>query len=459
MSYDAVFDLVSFTLEGTEISELDDLIEELVNEQALLEDDNLVHPLFPAFPKRHVCPLRTLVTARQTIVEQEDVTEHRTDMQGVAWREGELGRKAYRCYRNRFGPPMYMFYHGSRTLEENRQALDYANNEYFRFRYTDTNIHCSHRHPQLRNLVAATSKNDVYYLYENSIQHWSPQLRTSTTILGSPLRNAYTRVPHRITTMAAMDHNLLLGGEDGSFTFMNLQTCQKPVFGTFTDGEYLEINSIEMSHSRTGASHAYVSTNDYRVRCVDLNSLETYAEYPTEWFVNYTAQSPDAHMIAIVGDALDGQVLSVNSKEVIATLKGHQRFSFSCAWSPDSRMLATGSDDQSTCIYDTRKMSEPLHVLGSGIKESVRALRYSACGRYLIMAEERDYIHIVDTTSDYKQAQKIDFIGDISGISLTPDAEGLFVGVSSVDFSSLLEFERLYQGSDASQSDLWGSFY
>lgn len=54
--------------------------------------------------------------------------------------------------------------------------------------------------------------------------------------------------------------------------------------------------------------------------------------------------------------------------------------------------------------------------------------------------EERDYIHIVDTTSDYKQAQKIDFIGDISGISLTPDAEGLFVGVSSVDFSYVLLF-------------------
>lgn len=55
--------------------------------------------------------------------------------------------------------------------------------------------------------------------------------------------------------MTAMDHNLLVGGEDGSFTFMNLQTCEKPVFGTFTDGEYLEINSIEMSHSRTGGKN------------------------------------------------------------------------------------------------------------------------------------------------------------------------------------------------------------
>ncbi|KAF9429769.1 hypothetical protein BGZ94_009537 [Podila epigama] len=226
--------------------------------------------------------------------------------------------------------------------------------------------------------------------------------------------------------MAAMDDTLLLGGEDGSFTCMNLRTREKPVVGSFTNGEYVEINSIEMSRSRSGAAHAY-----------------------------YVTQSPDGHMIAIVGDGEDGQVLSVNSKEVIATLKGHQRYSFSAAWSPDSRMLATGSDDQSTCIYDTRNMSEPVHILGSEIKESVRALRYSSCGRYLVMAEERDYIHIVDTASDYHDAQKIDFIGDVSGISLTPDGESLFAGVSSVDFSSILEFERLHEETGVFDRDPW----
>lgn len=123
----------------------------------------------------------------------------------LAWAEEKNARQGNRgllttlsnshllCCGSSFGTPMYMFYHGSRTLEEvtfpfqrsmphhihilciyvliftsfdpkNRQVLNYANNEYFRFRYTDTNIHCSHRHPQLRNLVVATSKNDVYYL-------------------------------------------------------------------------------------------------------------------------------------------------------------------------------------------------------------------------------------------------------------------------------------------------------
>ena len=91
-------------------------------------------------------------------------------------------------------------------------------------------------------------------------------------------------------------------------------------------------------------------------------------------------------MLAVVGDETEGHVMSVNSRENIATLKGHQRYSFSVAWSPDSRMLATGNDDRSTCIFDTRMLSSPVHILSRDIQESVRSLRYSSCGRYLAMA-------------------------------------------------------------------------
>jgi hypothetical protein len=52
--------------------------------------------------------------------------------------------------------------------------------------------------------------------------------------------------------MAAMDEFLMVGGEDGSFTFMNLQTCQDPVYDSFTTEHYLEVNGIEITRSRTG---------------------------------------------------------------------------------------------------------------------------------------------------------------------------------------------------------------
>ncbi|KAF9417573.1 hypothetical protein BGZ76_004509 [Entomortierella beljakovae] len=248
--------------------------------------------------------------------------------------------------------------------------------------------------------------------------------------------------------MAAKDNILLTGGEDGSLTFVNLDTCKNPILDSSTNGDTLEVNGIEISHSRTGRLHAFVSTNDRVVKCLNMDTLKTYATYDTDWFVNYTSQSPDGHMIGLVGDNDDAKVMSVNSRETIATLTGHQRYSFSVAWSPDSTKIATGSDDCSTYIYDTRKMTDPLHILSKDIQYSVRSLRYSPCGRYLIMAEDRNFVHIVDTASDYKQAQKIDVIGDISGISLTPDGDSLFVGISNtVEFSSILEFEKIHTQS------------
>ncbi|KAF9084338.1 hypothetical protein BGX23_010598 [Mortierella sp. AD031] len=357
----------------------------------------------------------------------------------------------------------YTSYDKLAAIVENRKVINYTGNEFYRFRYTDTSVHCSHLHPQLRNLVYATSKNDVYYLYDNSIHHWSPQLRSSKTILGRPLKNLHSRIPNRITTMAAMDEFMMVGGEDGSFTFMNLRTCENPVYDSFTTEHFLEVNGIEITRSRTGTPLAYMSSNDHidhQLRCLDLTTLQVSATFPTAEFVNFASQSPDGHMLTLVGDEVNGQVMSVNSREKIATLKGHQRFCFSVAWSPDSRMLATGSDDRSTCIFDTRMLADPVHILSRDIQESVRSLRYSSCGRYLAMAEDRHYVHIVDTTTDYSQAQKIDFVGDISGISFTPDGEGLYIGVSSIDFSSLLEFEKIRPecaGSD--KNDQFSSFY
>ncbi|KAF9933612.1 hypothetical protein FBU30_005051 [Linnemannia zychae] len=337
-------------------------------------------------------------------------------------------------------PPAYqfMFYDKFPRLVENRKEINYDGNEFYRFRYTDTNVHCSHRHPQLRNLVYATSKNDVYYLYDNSIQHWSPQCRSSRTILGRPLRNQHSRVPNGVTTMAAMDEFLMVGGEDGSYTFMNLQTCENPIYDSFTTEHFLEINGIEITRSRTGAPIAYMSSNDHidhKLRCLDLKTLQVIKTFPASTFANFASQSPDGHMLALVSDDVNGQVMSVNSQELIATLKGPQRHCFAVAWSPDGRMLATGSDDRSTYIYDTRMLSDPVHILSREIQDSVRSLRYSSCGRYLAMAEDRHYVHIVDTTTDYSQAQKLDFVGDISGISFTPDGESLYIGVSSIDFS------------------------
>ncbi|KAF9969067.1 hypothetical protein BGZ73_008745 [Actinomortierella ambigua] len=258
--------------------------------------------------------------------------------------------------------------------------------------------------------------------------------------------------------MSTRNDCLLAAGEDGEFSMLNLRTCEPPVQGSLTGGRHVEVNSIEMSTSRSGASHAYITTNDHVVRNIDLETLSLLNTFPAEWFANYATQSPDKHMVCVVGDHVDGKIFSVNSREAIATLKGHTQFSFACAWTPDGRLVATGSDDMSVMVYDTRQMTWPLMTLTNDIHSSVRSMRYSDDGRFLYFAEDGDSVKIIDASTGYRKGQSIDFIGNIAGFAVTsPDSESLIIGASGQPYSSLLEFERSTADDDEDKDDPYWS--
>jgi hypothetical protein len=58
------------------------------------------------------------------------------------------------------------------------------------------------------------------------------------------------------------------------------------------------------------------------------------------------------------------------------------------------------------------------------------------------MAELADFIHIFDVESGYNKKQELDFFGEITGMSFSPDTEALFVGVHDRTYSSLLQYSR-----------------
>ena len=53
-------------------------------------------------------------------------------------------------------------------------------------------------------------------------------------------------------------------------------------------------------------------------------------------------------------------------------------------------------------------------------------MRFTSDGQYMAMAETCDFVHVYDVKKDFANAQKIDFFGDVSGISFSPDMESLF---------------------------------
>lgn len=126
---------------------------------------------------------------------------------------------------------------------------------------------------------------------------------------------------------------------------------------------------------------------------------------------------------------------------MIGTLQGHLDYSFASAWHPDGRVLATGNQDTTCRLWDIRNLSQSMAVL-KGRMGAIRGLKFSLDGRFMAMAEPADFVHIYETVADYSSAQEIDLFGEIAGISFSPDAESLFVGIADRTYGSLLEFSR-----------------
>lgn len=127
--------------------------------------------------------------------------------------------------------------------------------------------------------------------------------------------------------------------------------------------------------------------------------------------------------------------------QTIGTLKGHLDYSFASAWHPNGVTFATGNQDKTCRIWDTRKTSESVAVLRGNLG-AIRSIRFTSDGRYIAMAEPADFVHVYDTKTGYKKEQEIDFFGEISGISFSPDTESLFIGVWDRTYGSLLEYGR-----------------
>lgn len=90
-------------------------------------------------------------------------------------------------------------------------------------------------------------------------------------------------------------------------------------------------------------------------------------------------------------------------------LTGHQDYSFTCCWSPDNRYVATGNQDKTLRLYDTRDFTKPLHVFEAK-NSTFRATKFTDDGRYLCASEDIDYVHIFDA-QNFNNSQVIDYFG------------------------------------------------
>ncbi|KAI9193422.1 WD40-repeat-containing domain protein [Polychytrium aggregatum] len=385
-------------------------------------------------------------------VTPEDIAQGH-DIQGLKWSEIQRSRTYYRDQR-------IVEYRNYKNLDipydrvEEEIARVRTDGQFYKFRYTRLSQVCTIVHFQLRNLIWATSKNDVYYIHNSSVRHWCPLSKRARSVL-----KVHSHI--RISTMCAKMNYLIAGGYQGEFVLRSLNEGSAEKSGAVSPNRSNGItNHIDIVESRSGVHEAIISSNDEFGRVMNLDRGEIVQAFRFDWALNCSARSPDQKRLCVVGDVKDSLIVDSQTGQTLETLTGHIDYSFACAWSPCGRFVVTGNQDCTARLYDTRNLQSTLATFSANLG-AVRSLRFSDDGQFLAMAESADFVHLFDlrshcAESDYR-SQVIDFFGEIGGVCFTPgDAEGLFIGVAAQQSEpgSIIEFERRRPSLLSSLSDL-----
>ncbi|ERN19030.1 uncharacterized WD repeat-containing protein C2A9.03 [Amborella trichopoda] len=372
------------------------------------------------------------------------------DIQGIPWERLNITREKYRQTR-------LEQYKNYENIPQSGKGIEKACKEtekgykYYDFWHNTRSVKSTILHFQLRNLVWATSKHDVYLMSTYSLLHWSSLSCNTTEVLDvsghvapcekhpGSLLEGFTQT--QVSTLAVKDNLLVAGGFQGELICKYLDRPGVSFCSRTTYDENAITNAVEIYTTSSGSIHFMASNNDCGVRDFDMERFQLCNHFRFSWPVNHTSLSPDGKLIVVVGDHPDGILADSQTGKTIIPLLGHLDYSFASAWHPDGRIFATGNQDKTCRVWDIRNLSSSLAVL-KGNLGAVRSIRFTTDGRFMAMAEPADFVHIYDTKSNYSKQQEIDFFGEISGMSFSPDTEALFIGVWDRTYGSLLQYRR-----------------
>jgi WD40 repeat protein len=319
-------------------------------------------------------------------------------------------------------------------------------------------------HFQLRNILASTSRSQVYYpssgtaaVHQFNIN--SGEGRTAMKLMDAP--------NSQITTLSADCGVLVAGGFNGEYLIQNLGSeagdapCREGIITNNTSSGIT--NHVQVHQSRQSSSpRAAFASNDKAFRVLDLATETWLSEHTFDEPLNCTALSPDGRLRVMVGDSYNFMVALADGgsggreSPILQEISGHRDWGFSCAWADDGWTVATGFQDKAVKIWDARRwtdnqgMPNPVTTLRSEMA-SVRSLRFSPIGsgrRVLVAAEEADYINIIDART-FTSKQTVDIFGEIGGISFSNEGQDLLVLCCDRTRGGIMQLERCGLGVES----------
>ncbi|AES77949.1 putative transcription factor WD40-like family [Medicago truncatula] len=372
------------------------------------------------------------------------------DIQGIPWEMLNITRESYRLTRLEQYRNFENILTSGETADKDCKQVQ-KGDKYYEFFYNTRTVKPTILHFQLRNLVWATSKHDVYLVSNYSIKHWSSLSGNLSEIINFLGHVAPTErcagnqmegfSQTQISTLAVKDNFLVAGGFQGELTCKRLDKKGVSFCTRTTHDDNAITNAVEIYESLSGATHFIAANNDSGVREYDIEKFQLLNQLHFPWPVNHTSISPDRKLMTVVGDNLEGLLVDPQNGKTVATLSGHQDYSFASAWHPNGLAFATGNQDKTCRVWDARNVSSPIAILKNNLGAS-RSIRFSSDGQFMVVAEPADFVHVYSTTANYEKSQEIDFFGEISGVSVSPDDECMYIGIWDRTYASLLQYNR-----------------
>jgi len=310
--------------------------------------------------------------------------------------------------------------------------------KFYKFHYNDRNIRPHFCHFQLRHNICCTDKNYVYFPERNYLMHYHVETGEK--------RKVFSIESLQMSCFSVLNEFILCGGLQGELALFN------------TDGDRCFRKSIARhQESITNFTKLFVPNglardqikmlicnNDNKVMISELHDTDNQSTFTFSEPINHATFSPDQSQLVIFGDSETAQVIDANSGEVIHRLHGHKDFGFVTDWHPNGHIIATGNQDQTTKLWDVRAIKPENGYLESldSCMGATHCANFTSDGKFLVVAECADFMHIYDYASNFQSKQLFDCFGEISGIALSPDDDAIFLGITDSTLGGLMQFKR-----------------
>ncbi|KAL9268313.1 hypothetical protein AKJ16_DCAP14143 [Drosera capensis] len=235
-------------------------------------------------------------------------------------------------------------YKNFESLSFSREGLDKEcmqvekGNKFYDFQFNTRLVKLTILHFQLRSLVCATSKHNVYLVQNYSFMHWSALRNKSKEVLSVGGRADPSLAVSRmqVTTMSVKDNLLVAGGFRGELICKYLNQAGV-AFSTKMTADDAVTNAVDIFSSSSGPKRVKAGNNDAHVRVFDTAKFACINSFQFPWPVNNTSVSEDGKQMAVRGDSADGLMVDAQSGKFISNLRGHRDYSSRLPGTPTAK--------------------------------------------------------------------------------------------------------------------------